>query len=162
MLHYMTSNQTLINQPKTYFTSNGGELTCSHHAGAYLTAALIERPKGRKFTTPLGVWERLNSAEEALMFAELGFCCETCKANEPTPIGVLNDSHIGKFVTVQSKRYGTKSSGIYLGNEQSKWDGGRMHYFRGGAIGETSQGNGMHGYPVAQSDDHVLIAVEEA
>lgn len=161
MLHHMTSNQTLINQPKTYFVSNGGELTCSHHAGAYLTAALIERPKGRKFTTPLGVWERLASAEVETMFTDLGFCCETCKANEPTPIGVLNDSHIGKVVTVQSKRFGTKSSGIYLGNEQSKWDGGRMHYFRGGIIGKTPQ-SGMHGYPVAQSDDHVLIAVEEA
>lgn len=161
MLHHMTSNQTLItNQPKTYFLGNGGELTCSHHAGMYLTSELMARPNGRKFTTPLGVWERLSSAEVESMFADLGFCCETCKANEPTPIGVLNDSHIGKFVTVQSKRFGTKSSGIYLGNEQSKWTGERYHYFRNGIIGDTPQT--LHGYPVAQSDDHVLIAVEEA
>ena len=158
----MTTTKLPISQlPKVYYTSNGGELICSHHAGAYLTAAITERPKGRKFTTPLGVWERLTSAEEALMFAELGFCCETCKANEPTPIGVLNDSHIGKFVTLQSKRFGAIVSGVYVGNEQSKWNGGRYHYFRGGIIGVTPQ-SGLHGYPVAHSDDHVLIKVEEA
>jgi len=161
MLHHMTTNQTpLTNQPKVYFVSNGGSLICSHHAGMYLTAELTARPKARKITTPLDVWERLNSAEVAVMFAELGFCCETCKANEPTPIGVLNDSHIGKYVTVQSKRFGTKSSGIYEGVRASQWDKAPYHYFRNGIIGETPQG--LHGYPVAQSDDHVLIAVEEA
>jgi len=158
----MTTTKLPISQlPKVYYTSNGGELICSHHAGAYLTAALTERPNGRKFTTPLGVWERLSSVEVAMLFAEIGFCCETCKANEPTPIGDLNDSHIGKFVTLQSKRHGSVVSGVYVGNEQSKWDGGRMHYFRGGIIGVTPQGNGLHGFPVARTSDMVLIKVED-
>lgn len=160
MLHHMTSNQTLItNQPKTYFVSNGGELTCSHHAGAYLMADLVARPKGRKFSTPLAVWERLSSAEVEAMFTDLGFCCETCKANEPTPIGTLDDSLIGKVVTVQSKRYGTQQSGIYEGSRPSQWDGEMYHYFRNGIIGDIPQG--LHGYPVSHSDDNVLIAVKE-
>ncbi len=157
-----TSKLPITQLPKVYYTSNGGELICSHHAGAYLTAELTARPNGRKFTTPLGVWERLSFDEVGEMFEQLGFCCETCKANEPTPIGVLNDSLIGKFVTVQSKRHGNQSSGIYEGARFSQGTKVMYHYFRGGVIGETSQRDGLHGYPVAHSDDHVLVKVEEA
>lgn len=151
----------LLNEPKVYFAATGGELTCSHHAGAYLRADLEARPKARKIVTPLTTWERLTSVEVALLFAEIGYCCETCHANEPTPIGTLDDSLVGRFVTVQSKRYGNKSSGTYEGIRASEWNKEPYHYFRGGYVGTTSQGTGLWGYPVSHSDDHVLIAVEE-
>jgi hypothetical protein len=61
-----------------YFAANTGELTCSQHGGMYLSSELSRRPKAKRITTPLAVWERLNPAEVAVLTAEIGFCCETC------------------------------------------------------------------------------------
>jgi hypothetical protein len=44
----------------------------------YLSSELSRRPKAKRITTPLAVWERLNPAEVAVLTAEIGFCCETC------------------------------------------------------------------------------------
>jgi hypothetical protein len=84
----MTTN-TESNKPQelAYFVSNGGELTCSEHGGMYLTSHLESHPKAKRISTPLAVWERLDSLEVATMFAELGFCCETCYYSSKQEIG---------------------------------------------------------------------------
>jgi hypothetical protein len=61
-----------------YFGDNGGQIVCADHAGAYLRSELERRPKARRISTPLGVWERLDSLEVAMFMAEFGYCCETC------------------------------------------------------------------------------------
>jgi hypothetical protein len=75
----MTINPGAITPIETgYFLANSGEVTCAKHGGMYLTSELKRRPKAKRITTPLDVWERLNSLEVAMLTAEMGYCCETC------------------------------------------------------------------------------------
>jgi hypothetical protein len=70
-----------------YFAANTGELTCSKHGGMYLTSELKRRPNAKRISTPLAVWERLNSLEIAMLKADLGFCCETCHYSAKREMG---------------------------------------------------------------------------
>lgn len=70
-----------------YFVANSGEVTCSKHGGMYLTSELKRRPKAKRISTPLDVWERLNSLEVAVLTAEMGYCCETCNAQANREMG---------------------------------------------------------------------------
>lgn len=70
-----------------YFAANSGELTCSKHGGMYLTSELARRPKAKRISTPLAVWERLNSLEVATFMAEFGYCCETCNSQAKREMG---------------------------------------------------------------------------
>ena len=72
---------------------------------------------------------------------------------------ILNDSLIGKYVILRDNRFGGLCSGRYIGNHQWEKDGTRYHYFRGGTVGVTDQGNGMHGFPVARIAEFELVEV---
>lgn len=47
----------------TLWVSNGGVITCANHGGAYLQAAVEARPKARRHTTPLDVWDLMLTPE---------------------------------------------------------------------------------------------------
>ena len=67
----------------------------------------------------------------------------------------LTDQHIGSYVTVITEKFGATVEGTYEGVRPSEWDGASYHYFRGGSINGTNQGeNGLHGFPV--TDAHYL------
>lgn len=60
---------------------------------------------------------------------------------------------VGEMVTGRSisRSFTSPWSGTYLGVRESEHDAGvMMHMFRGGAIGVTSQKDGLHGFPVDQ------------
>ena len=64
---------------KTYWSDDNGATVCADHAGAYLTAAIQNRPKAATHNTPLGTWERLSQDDVNYFTSEYGYCCETCK-----------------------------------------------------------------------------------
>jgi hypothetical protein len=63
----------------THWSDDNGRITCSAHAGNYLTSAIQAKPKTKKHRTPIGTWEKLDSLEVAMFMAEFGYCCETCR-----------------------------------------------------------------------------------
>lgn len=61
---------------------------------------------------------------------------------------------VGQWVEGTSVGAGATSrfGGVYEGVRPSEWDDHEdYHFLRGGFIGTTSQGNGLHGFPVAQT-----------
>lgn len=56
----------------TLWVSNGGVISCANHGGAYLQAAVEARPKARRHTTPLDVWDRIDDNEIPAIAKELG------------------------------------------------------------------------------------------
>lgn len=54
-----------------WINENTGEVVCSDHAGAELTAHIRQRPDGITFMTPFGRWTRIPESERALVEAGL-------------------------------------------------------------------------------------------
>jgi hypothetical protein len=69
----------------TLWSDDNGQLVCTDHAGAYLTAAIAARPKARTHRTPLGRWAQVDRDELVAAFAAADIPasaadCETCQA----------------------------------------------------------------------------------
>jgi hypothetical protein len=63
----------------THWSDDNGRITCSAHAGNYLTSAIQAKPNAKKHRTPMGTWEYMNIIEVAEFLAEFGVPCETCR-----------------------------------------------------------------------------------
>jgi len=70
---------TMLTTSHTHWMNvQSGMLLCSDHAGTYLASAIAAHPKRKSHDTPLGTWERLNTAEVEYLASEFGYLCETC------------------------------------------------------------------------------------
>lgn len=68
-----------------FTNEQSGVISCSEHAGHYFAHALEERPKARRWSTPLGVWRRWTKADAVEweeFFPGKPAKCETCGGTE--------------------------------------------------------------------------------
>jgi hypothetical protein len=59
-------------------------------------------------------------------------------AKEAT-MNTINETHIGKYITIKDPRWNSTSAGIYMGIRTSEWDGKPVHFFQDGHINGIEQ-----------------------
>lgn len=62
-----------------YWANDNGAVCCEAHAGCYLQSEIEARPRAKSHRTPLGTYELLDSLDVAVLNAEFGEVCETCR-----------------------------------------------------------------------------------
>lgn len=64
------------------YVNDNGEISCIGHGGSYLRSAYDAAPERNAYRTPLGTWERIDTAYIVEWTDMMGSApkCETCRA----------------------------------------------------------------------------------
>lgn len=70
-----------MTKTQTFWADTNGRIVCENHGGNYLQSAIASKPKAKKHSTPITIWEKLSEDEVQEVRSWNAEVCETCHCN---------------------------------------------------------------------------------